>query len=82
VVGAWAQAKEHSDAGIAIVRAEFEAHKGEESAARRATEAQMTEVKKELYEMRKEQRAIYDYMKTGRDQPILEQPLVVPDGGR
>ena len=82
VISAWAQAKDHADAGVAIVRAEFEAHKAEEATARRRMESQVDNLMIEMRESRKEQRAIYDYMKTGREQPSLERPLPPLDGGR
>lgn len=84
VVSAWAQAQDHADAGLGVLRAEFDAHKREEETARRGQEAQVNSMRTEVYELRKEQRALYDYMKTGRDQPILEKPLPPPplDGGR
>ena len=82
VVSAWAQAKEHTDAGLGVLRAEFDAHKKEEETARRVQEHQVNAMRTEVYELRKEQRALYDYMKTGREQPILDRPLPPLDGGQ
>lgn len=89
VTSSWAQAKEHADAGISVLRAEFDAHKREESSERDRTRGDVQLMRVEQYDMRKELRSLYDYQKTGRPQPTLEQPLPPPpkptpakDGGQ
>ena len=82
VVATWAQGKEHADAGVAVLRAEFAAHVQEEAQSRKTTLEQVKDQRVEVREMRQELRAVYDYMKTGREQPTLEKPLPPMDGGR
>ena len=83
VVGAWAQAKEHADGGLAVMEAKLEAHILEEAASRQVVLEQVRQYRTELWEQRVEIRAIYLYMKTGQEQRILEVPVPPPaDGGR
>lgn len=86
VSSSWAQAKEHVDAGVSVLRAEFEAHKKEESGERDRTRNEVQQMRVEQYDMRKELRSLYDFQKTGRPQPALEKPLPPPpvplDGGK
>lgn len=82
VSATWAQGKEHADAGVTVLRAEFAAHVKEETQSRQVTLDQVKEQRTETRELRQELRAVYDYMKTGREQPTLEKPLPPMDGGR
>ena len=82
VSSSWAQAKEHADAGIAVLRAEFDAHKADESSERERTRSDIKAAQQETREMRQELRMLYDYQRNGRDQPALSHPLPPLDGGR
>lgn len=89
VVATWAQGKEHADAGVTVLRAEFEAHKREEASERDRTRSEVQLMRVEQYDMRKELRGLYDYQKTGREPEAFKQPLPPPplptpprDGGR
>lgn len=84
-------ARAQTGGGIAVFRAEFEAHKKEESAARERTGADVQMLRLEQWEARKELKAFYEYRRTGSPEArkVLEAPLPPPpvptppkDGGR
>jgi hypothetical protein len=80
VTSSWAQAKEHSDAGIAVLRAEFETHKREETGRSERQSADTQMMRSELYDARKELRALYEWQRTGSPAAarVLEAPLSPP----
>lgn len=91
VTSTWAQGKEHADAGIAVLRAEFEAHKKEESSERERTRTDVQLLRLEQYDARKELKAFFEFQRTGsrEAEAILKAPLPPPpvptpskDGGR
>lgn len=89
VTSSWAQAKEHADAGQAVLDAKLEAHIKEEAGERERTRGEVQLMRVEQYDMRKELRGLYDYQKTGREPEAFKQPLPPPpvplaskDGGR